>query len=121
MSDPTGTIATPAGHITRRPSKRVPVTRLLERAAALEAQGFVIGLPLDGDGAETPRSREARELGASLGRRTGLAVQFVDERFTTAAAQRAVKEMEGSTRGRRGDVDALAATLLLRAALDQAR
>ncbi len=121
MSDPTGTIATPVGHITRRPGKRVPVTRLLERAVELEAQGFVIGLPLDGDGAETPRSREARDLGASLGSRTGLAVQYVDERFTTSAAQRAVKEMGGSTRGRRGDVDALAATLLLRAALDQAR
>lgn len=121
MSDQTGTIATPVGHITRRLGKRVPVTRLVERAVELEAQGFVIGLPLDGEGAETPRSREARELGASLGSRTGLSVQFVDERFTTAAAQRAVKEMGGSTRGRRGDVDALAATLLLRAALDQKR
>ena len=121
MSDPTGTIATPVGHITRRPGKRVPVTRLVERAVELEAQGFVIGLALDGEGAETPRSREARELGASLGSRTGLSVQFVDERFTTAAAQRAVKEMEGSTRGRRGDIDALAATLILRAALDQKR
>jgi len=121
VSDPTGTIATPAGHITRRPGKRVPVTQLLERAVELEAQGFVIGLALDGEGDETPRSREARELGASLGNRSGLSVQFVDERFTTAAAERAVKEMEGSTRGRRGDVDALAATLILRAVLDQKR
>lgn len=119
MSDPTGTIATPAGYIVRRAGKRVPVTRLLERAAELAAEGFVVGLPLDGDGAETPRSHEARELGVSLGRRSGLPVQLVDERFTTAAAQRAVREMEGSTRGRRGDVDALAATLLLRAALSQ--
>ena len=121
MSDQTGTIATPVGYITRRPGKRVPVTQLLQRAAELEAQGFVIGLALDGDGAETARSREARDLGASLGNRSGLSVQFVDERFTTAAAQRAVKEMEGSTRGRRGDVDALAATLILRAVLDQKR
>jgi len=97
------------------------VTRLLERATELEAQGFVVGLPLDGNGAETPRSREARVLGASLGKRSGLPVLFIDERFTTAAAERAVKEMQGSTRGRRGDVDALAATLLLRAALDQRR
>lgn len=121
MSDPTGTIATPVGYITRRQGKRVPLTRLLERAADLEAEGFVIGLPLDGDGRETPRSREARTLGDSLGRRSGLSVRYVDERFTTAAAQRAVREMAGSTRGRRGDVDALAATLLLRVALDQKR
>jgi putative Holliday junction resolvase len=44
-------------------------------------------------------------------------VRLVDERFTTAAAQRAIREMGGSTRGRKGDVDALAATVLLQHAL----
>jgi putative Holliday junction resolvase len=41
----------------------------------------------------------------------------VDERFTTAAALQAIREMEGSTRGRKGDVDSMAATLLLQHAL----
>ena len=41
----------------------------------------------------------------------------MDERFTTAAALRAVQAMEGSTRDRKGDVDALAATVLLQHAL----
>lgn len=119
MSDPTGTIATPAGYIIRRRGKRLPLTQILARAAELEAQGFVIGLALDEAGEETARSRAARQLGDSLGTRSGFPVRYVDERFTTAAALRAVREMEGSTRGRRGDVDSLAATLLLRAALDQ--
>ena len=35
----------------------------------------------------------------------------------TAAALRAVREMGGTTRGRKGDVDALAATVLLQHAL----
>jgi len=95
------------------------VTPLLERAAELSAEGFVIGLALDGAGEETERSREARALGDSLGTRSGLPVHYVDERFTTAAALRAVREMQGSTRGRKGDVDAIAATILLRAALDR--
>ena len=38
--------------------------------------------------------------------------------FRSAAALRAIKEMEGSTRGRKGDVDALAAAILLRTALE---
>lgn len=121
MSDPTGTIATPAGHLTRRAGKRLPVTRLLERANELGVEGFVIGLALDEAGEETARSDEARQLGNSLGERSGLPVQYVDERYTTAAALQAVREMEGSTHGRRGDVDALAATFLLRAALDRPR
>jgi putative Holliday junction resolvase len=52
-----------------------------------------------------------------IGERSGLPVRLVDERFTTAAAQRAIRAMGGSTRGRKGDVDALAATVLLQHAL----
>ena len=48
-------------------------------------------------------------------------VRFFDERFTTAAALRAVREMGGSTRGRKGDVDAVAATVLLQHALSLPR
>jgi putative Holliday junction resolvase len=117
VSDPTGTIASPAGHITRRPGKRPPVGEILERARGLEAEGFVVGLPLDQEGDDTERSLEARRIAAMIGERSGLPVRLVDERFTTAAAQRAIRAMGGSTRGRKGDVDALAATVLLQHAL----
>ncbi len=117
VSDPTGTIASPVGHILRRPGKRPPVREILDRARELEAEGFVVGLPLDQEGEETERSGEARRVAALLGERSGLPVRLVDERFTTAAAQRAIREMGGSTRGRKGDVDALAATVLLQHAL----
>ena len=117
ISDPTRTIASPAGFIERRAGKRPPVARLEARARELEACEVVFGLPLDSNGDETPRSAEVRSVAAELSRRTGLPTRFVDERFTTAAALRAVKEMGGSTRGRKGDVDALAAALLLQHAL----
>ncbi len=117
ISDPTGTIASPAGFIERRAGKRPPLTALLAKAAALEARGFVVGLPLDANGAETPRTEEARRLALELATRTGLDARLVDERFTTAAALQAIREMEGSTRGRKGDVDSMAATLLLQHAL----
>ena len=117
ISDPTGTIASPVGHITRRLGKRPPIGEILDRARELEAEGFVVGLPLDEAGDETERSGEARRVADLLGQRSGLPVRLVDERFTTAAAQRAIREMGGSTRGRKGDVDALAATVLLQHAL----
>ena len=121
VSDPTGTIASPAGFILRRPGKRAPVAELARRARELEARGFVLGLPLDEEGADTARAAEVRALAAALERRTGLPVRLVDERFTTAAALRAVRELGGSTRGRKGDVDALAATVLLQHALSLPR
>lgn len=117
ISDPTGTIASPAGHIVRRAGKRPPVAEIIRRAEALEAQGFVIGLPLDEAGHDTPRSLEVRAIATALEGRTGLTVTLVDERYTTAIALRTIREMGGSTKGRSGDVDALAATVLLQHAL----
>lgn len=117
ISDPTGTIASPAGSIVRRAGKRAPIAELVRRAEALEALGVVMGLPLDGEGDDTPRSLECRRVAAELARRTKLPVALLDERFTTAIARRAVHEMGGRTRERKGDVDALAATVLLQQAL----
>ena len=117
ISDPTGIIASPAGTILRRTGKRPPIAEIVRRAEALEAQGFVVGLPLDGNGDETPRCSEVRHIAAELERRTGLPVAFVDERYTTAAALRAIREMGGTTKGRKDEVDALAATILLQHAL----
>jgi putative Holliday junction resolvase len=120
LSDPLRTVASPLGYIARRVGKRPPIAELVRRAEQHEARAIVVGLPLDDEGNDTPRSREVREIAAELGRRTGLSVSLVDERYTTAAALRAVREMGGSTRGRKGDVDALAATVLLQHALRMA-
>ncbi len=117
IADPSGTIASPAGFILRRAGHRVPLTTLLAKATELEARGFVVGLPLDERGEEGPRAMEARRLAVELERRTGMEARLVDERFTTTAALRAIKDMGGSTRGRKGDVDAVAATVLLQFAM----
>ena len=118
ISDPIGMVASPAGFIVRRLGKRPPVAELVRRAEALEAKGFVMGLPLDGNGDETNRTREVRAVGAELEKRTGLPVRYLDERYTTAVALRSVRAMGGSTRGRKGDVDSLSAAILLQQLLD---
>lgn len=113
ISDPVGMIASPAGFIARRAGKRAPIAEIIRRAESLEAKGFVIGLPLDGSGEETDWTREVRRVGDELAKRTGLPVRYLDERFTTAASLRTIRAMGGSTRGRKGDVDSMAATILL--------
>jgi len=120
IADPLGIIASPAGFIQRRAGKRPPIAELARRADALGAKGIVMGLPLDGNGDETDWTREVRKVGGELGRRTGLSVRFVDERYTTAASLRAVREMGGSARGRKGDVDSMAAALILQHVLNTA-
>ncbi|HKV50827.1 MAG TPA: Holliday junction resolvase RuvX [Gemmatimonadaceae bacterium] len=120
ISDPTRTIASAAGFILRRAGKRPPIAEIVRRGTELEAVAVVLGLPLDDNGDETPRSQEVRRVAAELERRTGWPVSLVDERYSTAAALRAIRDMQGSTRGRKGDVDALAATILLQHALHMA-
>lgn len=121
VSDELGMIASPAGHLVRRPGKRPPIGKVIAKATELGATAFVVGLPLDGNGDDTPRSLEAREVARELGTRTGMPVDLVDERFTTAAARRAIREMGGKPEERPGDVDALAATVLLQHALARGR
>lgn len=118
VSDALRMIASPAGTIHRRAGKRPPVAELLRQAEAIgDVELVVFGLPLDGNGDETPRCAEVRDVARKVVERSGLAVAFLDERFTTAKALRTIQEMGGSTRGRKDDVDALAATVLLQQAL----
>ncbi len=117
LSDELGMLASPAGVIARRIGKRPPIAELMRRADELSAQGYIFGLPLDPSGAETDRSREVREVAAKLAARQTLPIRLVDERFTTSAALRSIKDQGGSTRGRKSDVDALAAAVLLEGVL----
>ena len=121
ISDPRGVIASPAGFIQRRTGKRPPIAKIVEKARELEATAFVLGLPLDQNGDDTPRATEVRSIATELERRTSLPVELVDERYTTAAARRAVRTLRGKPEDRPGDVDALSATVLLQHALGRAR
>lgn len=121
LSDELGFLASPSGVIMRRVGKRPPIAELMRRAEELGAQGYIFGLPLDPAGAETDRTREVRAVTAKLAARQSLPIRLVDERFTTSAALRSIKEQGGSTRGRKNDVDALAAAMLLEGVLRAAK
>jgi putative Holliday junction resolvase len=120
ISDPRGVIASPAGFLVRRAGKRPPVAKVIEKAKALEAVSIVLGLPLDENGDDTARATEVRGIAAEIEKR-GYRVELVDERFTTAAARRAVRQLGGRPEDRPGDVDALAATVLLQHALGRTK
>jgi putative Holliday junction resolvase len=121
LSDETQTIASPLATLTRRTGKRFPMPAFLKLVSAHGPVGLVVGLPLTPDGSEGPAAAAARELSVLLGARTYLPVALVDERMTTARALAAIGEQGGSVRGRKEDVDALAATILLQHFLETRR
>lgn len=123
VSDPTGTIASPLETVRRRAGKRPPVARLADLAREHQVERLVMGLPLDLQGEETPWCAEIRAVGERLASRLGLPVEYVDERFTSVRAEKAVRSL-GLGKAKREDkrrVDAAAAVLILQAWLDRAR
>ena len=121
LSDETQTIASPLGTIIRRAGKRFRMPEFLAHVTTHRPVGLVVGLPLTPEGGDGPAAVAARELALQLGARTYLPVVLVDERMTTARAHAAIREQDGSTRGRREEVDALAATILLQHYLETRR
>jgi putative holliday junction resolvase len=121
LSDESQVLAQPLTTLTRRPGKRFPMQRLLAAARDHRVVGVVVGLPLEADGTEGESARSARTLAEAVAARSGLPVELVDERMTTARVLQAVREMGGRTRGRKEEVDALAAALLLQQYLDAKR
>jgi putative Holliday junction resolvase len=121
LSDESQTLASPLETLTRRAGKRFPMPRFLELLAKHQPVGVVIGLPLTPEGAEGESAAAARAMAASVGARGGLPVELWDERMSTARALALIREQGGSTRGRKEDVDALAAAVLLQHYLDARR
>lgn len=123
LSDESQTLAQPLTTLTRRAGKRFPMAQLLEHISRHQVVSIVVGLPLNEEGAEGDAAHAARALADDIKRRVGseLEVSMWDERMTTARVLAAVREMGGSTRGRKADLDAMAAALLLQHYLDAKR
>jgi putative Holliday junction resolvase len=113
LSDESQVLASPLDTLVRRAGKRFPMSRFLELVARHHPVGVVVGLPLSGEGAEERSAAAARQMAEAITRRTGLPVELWDERMSTARALAAIREQGGSTRGRRKEVDALAAAVVL--------
>lgn len=121
LSDPSRTIAQPLPTLKRRRGKRPPVQAILDLAEVNDVDRVVIGLPLSLEGAETDWTAAVRAFGDAIARRSQLPVEFIDERLTSVAAERAVRSL-GLPRGereRKDRIDAAAAVLILQAYLDR--
>lgn len=111
VSDPTRTIASPVGVITRvgwGPDTR----KIKEICDRYETALVVSGLPLNMDGSEGFQAAKVRDLCAQL-TKAGLTVVFQDERLSTVTAEDALLEGNVSRADRKGIVDKVAAAIIL--------
>ena len=121
LSDPDQRLAHPLATLHRRSGRRFPLAALRPHLDEHGPSGILIGLPLTEDGSEDERAHAVRADGARIAEKTGLPVDYWDERMTTARALRAVRDLGGGMKNRKADVDPLAATTLLQSFLDARR
>jgi putative holliday junction resolvase len=110
------TFASPAEMIRR--SKFAKDKIALSAAIASRAtKGIVIGLPLNMDGSESPRSQSSRAFAKNI-EDFGLPILLWDERWSTIAAERVMIEADMSRAKRAERIDSAAAAHILQGAID---
>ena len=80
---------------------------------------FVVGMPRRTDGSYGPEAQKVRTFGDELEREFKLPVEYWDERFSTATAERILLEGDVSRAKRRRVIDKVAAAVILQAYLDR--
>lgn len=82
-------------------------------AAEKKAQKLVLGLPKNMDGSEGFRAQACRKFAALLSEKSGLPVDFQDERLTTVSAHNALNLTNTRGKKRKAVVDAVSAVIIL--------
>jgi putative holliday junction resolvase len=88
-----------------------------ELIAERNVTGVVIGLPINMDGSEGPRSQSSRAYARNLSV-LGLPILLWDERWSTASAEGALIAQDMSRAKRAARIDSAAAAVILQAAID---
>jgi len=114
-SDPDGMLAVPVETV---PRNDLSIDRILQIAGEYDLLEFVVGLPVNMQGADTPSTTDAREFAAALQQRSGVPVRLVDERLSTVTAHAALRSSGRSRKKSRSIVDQVAAVVLLQQAID---
>lgn len=117
ISDPGERVASP---VTVLPSAEVKsctksFMRVLED---WEPELLVSGLPYTLSGEEGPQAARIRAFAAEVSKRTGIPVEFSDERLSSTEAKRSLREKGMSEREMRGKIDMIAASIFLQSWLD---
>ncbi|MHB8189409.1 MAG: Holliday junction resolvase RuvX [Ferrimicrobium sp.] len=111
-----GSIAVGVGTIDRNAHWISTLTRIVQDYGV---DTIVVGLPLGMSGEETEMTGIIRSLASEIETAFGLRVVFMDERLTSAASRRALREAGVPGRSQKGLVDELAAVAILQSFLDR--
>ena len=116
LCDAGWSFASPAP-VIRRAKFSADKAALVQMIAAQGVKGVVLGLPLNLDGSESPRSQSTRAFARNIAD-LDRPILLWDERWSTVAAERALIEQDFSRAKRTERIDSHAAAHILQAAID---
>jgi putative Holliday junction resolvase len=116
LCDAGWTIATPA-ELIRRAKFSVDMERIRTVIANQQVVGLVLGLPLNLDGSDSPRTQSVRAFARNL-QPLDLPILLWDERWSTQAVTRTLIDADASRARRAELVDKMAAAYILQGAID---
>ncbi len=116
LCDAQWTIAT-AAELIRRAKFSVDLEKLRSLIAAQRVTGVVIGLPLNLDGSDSPRTQSVRAFARNL-QPLALPILLWDERWSTQAVTRTLIDADASRARRAELIDKMAAAYILQGAID---
>lgn len=111
-------LATPYETYKRR-TPYLDARYIIELAEKLQAEKLVFGLPLKLDGTEGDSAKMARELADKVSQLSSLPIVFQDERLSTVSAERILIETGTRRKERKGQIDQIAATIILQNYIDK--
>ena len=121
LSDEDGSFAFPKGALERK-NERADLAALAAFVAENSVSRIVIGLPVHMDGRKGPEAETATRFAARLRKALELEVDLLDERWSSKEAERMLRTTASrKERRKRGNVDAVAAALILDTYLAQRR
>ena len=116
LCDSRWTIATPA-ELVRRGKFSADLESLRALAEKQQVKGLVVGLPLNLDGTDSPRTQSVRAFARNLAP-LSVPILLWDERWSTQAVTRTLIDADASRARRAELVDKMAAAYILQGALD---
>ena len=118
ISDPLG-ISTNGIETHLSQGKERDAIYFCELAKNRACEKIVLGLPLNMDGSEGDRAALVRDFGALLAEKSGLPIEYEDERLTTIEAEEMLIEAGLSRQERKKVIDKVAAEIILRSYLSR--
>ena len=120
ISDPTGLLASPLGHVERGPTDIDDIIRIV---GDNNAARIVVGVPLTLAGDSGEQAGKVRRFVREIRSATDVPVVTVDERFSTVLALRLLTDTDRGRRSNRdkGRIDSSAAAVILQSYLDSRR